>query len=287
MIKHFVPCLLVLSTLSNASETKDKIDWLNKELKRIQSDGDKAKIYYELAQEYFADQELDQAFQYFLLSLDATPFQGMPTLTQEEKEIYEAALADYLEGVGSDPVRFANRMLEKYGEIAEEHEGWIFLNFLLASSYANLGHFEEFFHRFYRAYPFLGETFLAYKTKGILYLRLAQHGRDPEERCAYRQEALACLAKALNSNPKDSSLYKVLIFLAKDEKNDILVLNYLRKIVENKVQMARGDIYPYVQEAVKQGEYELGQRIIDLASDHFAYSRALIAAQEYLNQCKG
>jgi hypothetical protein len=57
-------------------------------------------------------------------------------------------------------------------------------------------------------------------------------------------------------------LYKILIFLAKDEKNDALVLNYLQKMVEHEARISRGDIYLYVRETVALREPAIGHMIL-------------------------
>ena len=279
-----IKILLQLFLLA-ASPLKEEIATYEKELKRDQSRGE---THYKLALAYYQDQEVDRAFHHFLAALKTTPLcRLVPKMSPEEKKVYEEALADYASGGGSDPVRVARHMIEKYGERADGHREWIHLNFLMATAHANLGVYDSFFERFYAAYPYLGETFLAYKTRGILYLRLSQHSHSSEERLAYQKEAFHYLTLALDRNLKDAGLYKVLIFLAKDEKNEALVLTYLQKMVEHEAHIARGDIYTYVREAVALGEVSLAQQIVDLARAHYDFSRALSAAQEYLNQCRG
>lgn len=268
-------------------DIKEEIATYQKELIAAETEEQKAEKHYKLAMAFIHDQEVDKAFQHFLQALKCIPSRETPQMSEEEKTLYEAALADYLAGAGNDPVRIAKQMLEKYAEQADAHPDWIHLQFLMATAYANLDRFEDFFERFYLSYPYLGETFLAYKTRGILYLRLSQHGRSFDQRHAYQEEALHYLTVALNQNPKDASLYKVLIFLSKDEKNDTVVLHYLQKMIENETSITRGDIYLYVREAVALGEYDLGQQIIDLARKQYDFSRAISSAQEYLNQCRG
>lgn len=280
MKKFFVPLFLCFPLF--ASEIKEEIASLEEAL--ISQTANEA-IHFKLAHAYFQDQEVDKAFRHFLSALKLVSPEPAPEMSLEEKKLYEEALADYLNGGGSDPVKVARQMLDTYGGPADAHPDWIHLNFLIATAYGNLGQYGMFFDRFYRGYKHLGDTFLACKTRGILYLRLAQRGRSLEERHADREEAFEYLTKGLERNPADPSLYKVLIFLAKDEKNDALVLHYLEKMVENKAHIPRGDIYLYVREAVALGELDLGQRIIDLARAQYEFSRAISVAQEYLNEC--
>ncbi len=279
--------LLTLSLSASESELKSAISLFENELSEISSESRKSELHYQLANAFYHDQEVDKAFQHFLLALKSVENKPQPQMSAEEKMLYEAALGVYLKGTGNDPARVAKQMLDNYEESAEAHPEWMHLNFLMATAYANLGRYDIFFDRFYQGFPYLGETFLAYKTRGILYLRLAQHAISPEERYTYHEEAMRQLTSALERNKNDSGLYKLLIFLAKDEKTDALVLSYLQKMVEHKVHISRGDIYLYVREAVVLGDPSLGQEIIDLARSQYEFSRALSAAQEYLNQCRG
>lgn len=287
MVKFLMLLFLMVPLFARATDIKEEIAAYQKELRAAQSENLRGELHYQLACALFRDQEVDKAFHHFLIALKSIPLKPTPQMKQEEKKLYEAALCDYLGGAGSYPVRVAKQMLERYGEPAKANSEWVHLNFLMATAYANLGLYNDFFESFYHAFPYLGETFLAHKTRGILYVRLSQHGRSPEERHAYQEEAFHYLTLALDRNPEDSSLYKVLIFLAKDEKNDSLVLKYLQKMVEHKAHISRSDIYLYVREAVALGESVLGQQIIDLACTQYDFSRAISAAQEYLNQCRG
>ena len=239
---------------------------------------------FELALAYYQDQEIDQAFSHFLEALKRAPKCAHISMQEEESLLYQRALQDYLTCAGGGPIHMAKELLQEYAEIADKNPHFLHLNFLIATAYANIGKYDDFFDRFYRGFPYLHETSLAFKTKGILYLRLSHHGKSREERAHYQREAVHYLALALDRNPQDSSLYKVLIFLAKDENNIELIRSYLRKIIENKIALPRSDIYIYVQEAATLGELELGQKIIDQARALYEYSRAVSDAQEYLNQ---
>lgn len=235
------------------------------------------QAHYRLAIGYFYDQELNLAFKHFLLALEAVKPQKQHSL-----EKCKEALESYLSGAGSDSIRAATELLSQYkNETSQE------MKFLLSIAYANLGEYETFFRDFFEGYPYFCETFLAYKIRGILALRLAQHETDTKEASLYTEMGFAHLTRALELYPTDPSLYNVLIFLAKDEKNDALVANYLRKIVEHSVKIARADIYLYVREAVALGEVEMAQKIIDQARKHYEFSRAISAAQDYLNQHRG
>lgn len=289
LMKKYICLPIFFSLPLHASfvEIKEAIAEKQKTLLEVQSNEERSRLYFDLSLAYYSDQETDKAFENFLEALKLAPSKTLLDTDEKEAELYQRALNDYLSQAGSDPIRVAKELLDDYGEIATQNTSYISLNFLIATAYANLGKYEDFFERFYRGFPYLKETFLAYKIQGILYLRLSQHGKSAEERYAFQKEAFQYLTHALDRNPKDPSLYKVLIFLAKDEKKDGLILTYLRKMVEYQTHIPRSDIYLYVREAVAMGEIELGQKIVDQARALYDYSRSISAAQEYLNQHRG
>lgn len=280
----FSPFYLVANEIEAVKETLIE---KQKALVQARSAVEKSALYYELALAFYQDQEVDQAFFHFLESLKGIPTGAEYRLSEKESALYTEALEDYLARSVSDPIQAAQMLLQKYGEAADQNRHFVYLNFLMATAYANLGKYEDFFERFYKGYGYLHDSFLAYKTKGILYLRLSHHGKSAEERQLFQKEAFDCLTIALNRNSQDSSLYKVLIFLAKDEKKNALILSYLQKMVDNKVELPRSDIFFYVREAVLLGALELGQAIIDRGRTLYEYSRSITAAQEYLNQQGG
>jgi tetratricopeptide (TPR) repeat protein len=276
--------VFLLSSIMFASEDLKKIIVEKSRRLDMVLPQQKSKLYLELAVAYYKDQEIDRAFSHFLEALKLQAKAVAPGMEPGEPELYSKALEDYLLLSGTDPVAAAAELLRKYGENANQFPHFLHLNFLIATAYANLGNFEEFFERFYRGYPYLHDSFLAYKIQGVLILRLAHHGKTDEERRRYQEEAFRYLSLALDKNEKDPGLYKVLYFLAKEEKKKKLTRDYLEKIVENQVVLPRADIFFYVREAVALGAFETGQGIIDQAKKHYEFSRAIAAAQDYLNQ---
>lgn len=283
---QFIPLQSKEVTLS-FDEIKSEIARLENAIKSEENEIKKGELLYKLAQVYQADQEIDKAFKAFLSALKYAPTRQEGTLSEGEKKLYEEAFGYYIAQSGNDPARVAKDMLQTYEPVIKNKKDFLHLNFLLSTAYANLGAYDTFFELFFHSYPCFKDSFLAYKTQGILYLRLSQRGRSEEERRCFQEEALRHLTLALDRNPKDLSLYKVLVFLAKDQENDSLTHLYLQKIVENEAQIPRSDIYLYVREAVALGDYELGQEIINQAKAVYEYSRAISAAQEYLNQHRG
>ena len=285
-----VTLFLALSMLGNAAEPvaiKQTILSKKQALHKASCEREKAPLFYELARVYHKDQEIAQAFIHFLEALKRVEKQASYTMSLEEKKVYESALSNYLAQGGHNPEAAAQELLNSYGEMAAAHSDYLHLNFLIATAYANLGRYDDFFELFYRGYPYLSDSFLAYKTQGILYLRLSQLSSSMEVRQTFQEEASRLLTRAWERNGKDAGLYKVLVLLAKDQKDDTLVRTYLGELVAHETPIPRGDISFYVREAVRLGEWEVCQIIVDQARALYDYSRAVSAAQEYLNQSKG
>ncbi len=270
--------IILLFCLSVAKLDALTFDEVKKELLTCQNlleDNPKnAEAHYRLAIAYYIDQELDEAFKHFLLALDT-----VETKKPRSLDKCREAIDFYVSQAGSDPIRAATQLLTRYKDNTSKE-----MAFILSMSYANLGEYGTFFKDFFEGFPYYSESFLAYKTRGILALRLAQHEKEQRQSSCYRQKAFEHLEAALASYPYDASLYKVLIFLAKEDNNDALIANYLQKIVEHTVKIARADIYLYVREAVTLDELDIAQKMINQAKVYYEYSRALVAAQDYLNQ---
>lgn len=288
-LARFFAFLLLTGGLSAAEtfdQVKEKIAAYHSQLGKAESAHRESEIHYQLALAYFADQEIDQAFGHFLQALHSAPVLEKKTMNSEEEKWFNEAMTFYDGPSGKDPIKCAQAMIDQFEQKALAHEEYLHLNMLLGVAYANLEKYDLFFEKFYRSYPHLRDTFLAAKTEGILYLRLARHSKSPEEKHLFEEEAFRCLDQALERNPQDSNLYKVMIFFAQEKSNDQLVLSYLQKMIEADAPIARGDVYLYVREAVAMGDFSLGQKIIDKACQLYDYSRAVSAAQEYLNHTK-
>jgi len=213
-----------------------------------------ADLSYRLALALLTDQEQDRAFLAFLDALNATE-------PQESWDFPEEALNAYLLGHtvahSSDPS----------------------VNIFHAIALANRGEFAGFFTHFFTAYPHFKGTFLDFKTQATIYLRLSQRAYSKER---YLQLAKECLIRALELEPRDSSIYRHLLHLEGDHAS------YLEKLCQSDVQLQRGDILPFVQGALRCGCTEIAERIVEKAKQRYSYSRAIEEAEKLLGRegCK-
>jgi len=270
--------LPILLTLSPFIEQKNELATLHEKLSMAPQD---AHVHYRLALAYFRDQEVDKAFFHFLKSLDCK--EKEPTDTKESP-LYLEALQLYLDQCAIDPISCAEQLIEKYEKLSAATPQDLQLTLLLATAYANTGKFDLFFEHFFRIYPFLNDHYLVYKARGIILSRLIKHGVDQEAKKKDQRQMVQELEHALQKEPRDASLYKILILCADEEDNGAQMIAYLKNLLLHRVKFPRSDICFYVYAAANRGELELAKKILDLAKEYYPYSKNIIASLDYLNR---
>jgi len=216
-----------------------------------------SSLYFNLAKAHLKDQEVDRAFLAFLDALDQTE-------RKEGLEMPKDALTAYFQG--NLPIEL------KPDDLAH--------NFIASISLANQGHFDLFFDHFFAGYPYFKGSFLDFKIRGIIYLRLSQ--KAVEKREFYLTEAQKNLRKALALECNDASLYRSLILLAKDAKKEEDILFYLEKLAKSEAHFLRQDILFYVQEAMMLGRREIAEVVVEKGKQLYSYSRSIEAAEKIL-----
>lgn len=259
---------------------------LYQEAVKSSSKSDKGILKAKLALTYYRDQEDEKAFRIYLEALADAPRLSAPPMTPEESQLYNDALRLYLEHSGLSAHEIANTIRQKYSPILAIHPNYYQLNFIVAAAYANLGMFEEFFNSFYRSYQYFPETYMAFKTQSILYLKLYEKAKTPEEHEIGRQHVLTYAQKANACNSQDATLYRIMIAFSKDADHDQVLIKSLKKIINTNTIVPRVDILFYVKEAIAAKQFELAQQFIDKAKIWYTYSRTLEAAQNYLDENK-
>lgn len=247
-------------------------------------DQQKGRLLKDLALLYLKDQDQEHSFEAFLESLDKASIQKIPEMTNADRKLYEEALAAYLKG--SVPRETAQKMISQFGPKLKENPENHLLGYLVAIAHANLNQFEDFFNLFYREYEFYPDHFLAFKTKAILHIKLMERKRTEKERQLQREIVLKNFKIALEREPNDVTLYKLLITFSSPETKAQQVQQCLNKIIADNIIIPRSDVIFYVQEAVDIGEPALAQRFIDKAREWYQQSRIITASQDYINRKK-
>lgn len=273
-----------LSTCLFAEDHKHAITAYQREL-NISEEGKKGELLVRLAIVYQKDQELELAIQTFLNALDHVQKKETPCLKQADLDRYDEALAIYLKQKTDSPQETAALIREKFASALEKNPDNYGLGFLMAAAYANLQMYEDFFLCYYKAFQASQHHFLAHKIKAILYLKLFEMGRTPDDREAMRKKIEAHTSYALNAYPHDMSLYKLMIQFASEK--DSQTENILRKIISENVSISRSDIPFYVQKAIEAKKFELAQQFIDKMREHYRHSRMLASMQQLVDKAKG
>lgn len=256
---------------------------------RIAEEGDsnKAELIKQLAVLYLKDQNQEMAFESFLASLASLKEEPAEKETEGEGALYQKALETYLGTAHfSSSKEKSKQMIEEYAPLLKEHPTPWQLAYLVALAYANIDQYEEFFNLFFRSYRYYPRHFLSYKTKGILHIKLMERRRDEALRKAERAAALQDFELALALEPKDESLYRLLITFSFPETKSEQAQRCLNKIVEGNIIVSRSDIMFYVQAAIEAKDVVLAQRFVDKARVWYAQSKIVDAAQIYIDNHK-
>jgi len=178
----------------------------------------------------------------------------------------------------------AEKILREYGKILEQHDDYHLLGFVIAAAYANQGRFEDFFDRFYTSYLHCPDHHMAYKTRSVLHIKLLERARTAEEREEQRQNILNNVAKAVEKNEDDNSLYKLLIAYSNDHERSNVICRSIRKIINQNIMIPRTDIAFYVHHCVASDQRDLARQFISKMKEWYQYSRAINDAEMLLNE---
>lgn len=280
--------LPVVQTIGNervfdSSDWKQAIASLQQQLKSASPEA-LGSLKAKLAITYYKDQQQEKAFQTFLDALDAANIHVPYTISSEEQTFYDEGLKTYLGHHALVSQEVAAQLQQRYAPVMAEHPDYHLLGFLLASAYANLGKYEDFFDLFYSSYSYFPKHFLAYKTKAILHIKIFEREPKGDLREQERAKIVDNLKAAIQSYPQDGSLYKLMLQFAPEALKPSFVETYLNKIIDDNIMVPRTDIPFYVQQAVAKKDFKLAQKFIDKAQEWYQFSRMVNASQEYLNQ---
>lgn len=246
----------------------------------------KSESTYELALLYLKDQDQENAFQTFLTALDQPPStvaKGKMLVRQPDLDATSEKLLNiYLDYNSTSPQETALKLIET-ATATKDNISSPSQEYLIAIAYANLGRYEEFFQKFYKAYLEQPDHYLAYKTKAILHIKLLERKIREEERSIQREAIVENLTQAVQREPKDASIYRMLISFSQKEKKRENLRRSLNKIVNDNIMIPRGDVMFYVQEGLDAGEIVLTQKFLCCSHKWYPQSRMVTTAQEYFN----
>ena len=292
MIRHLVCSLLILVPgylLSDLQQEeplriRKMIDagHYKKAIKTIDLEKEKSgDLLVLLAEAYYKDQEHAKAFDAYLNALAQTKKEGAPYLEKkEEARLFDEALKVYLDPGARDPAIISLKIRDLYAGVWRLHPEYAELGYLVAIAYANLGDYSDFFEIFYKSYKQIPEHYLAYKTQGILHLKLYDRGKTLEDKEHERKQVLYYFKKAREIYPQDPSLYKMHIAFSQN-KEQILETD-LKEIIDKDIVIPRADLSFYIDQLFAHGKNELAAEFLAKARKWYPYSRTLDAADEIL-----
>lgn len=244
---------------------------------------EKSRLLVELAILFLHDQEQEKAFYTYLEAINLVHLQPAVVDLPLSDSLYCDALTIYFDHNGGTSKEKAQKIYNKYFSIVKQKPDSYLLSYVVAMALANLGRYDEFFELFLHSYTYFPEHFLAYKTKAILHIKLYERARTEKLR-EYEQDLIyKNLELAMEKEPKDDTLYKLMITFSSQKKKPELVRRCLNKILDGNIILPRGDILFFVQEAVDIGEYKQAQSLIEKSRTWYQQSKIINSAQAYLD----
>ena len=265
------------------SDSKTLIAKLQESLKEATVDKH-CDIQLQLTKAYFRDQDREKAFQAFLKALDLTKEETTPSVSEAERELYEEALKIYLEHPSANARIGAEKILKDFGDQQATHSDYYLLGFIISAAYANLNQFETFFEKFYQSYRYFSKHYMAYKIKTILHSQLFMRAQTPPAQEIHRLAIIENAGLAIQQNPYDTTLYRMLISFAPEANKEQSIEACLNKIIDMNIIIPRADIAFFVQQAVAHKQSELAQRFLNKEKQWFPQSRVIDSAQQYLDE---
>jgi hypothetical protein len=277
--------LLILSTGITLSifgdELKDSIDQQNQKI-TSSSDAEKGSLMVQLACLYLKDQDLERAFKVFLdalLSVIVKENVQGENVTDLNKSAFDLYLFK-----DNTPIEAAKEVCSKYEPMLETYSNDIPLKYMVAIAHANLNHYDKFFKLFYEAYLLDPHYYLAYKTKAVIYIKLFERARVPQEKALLREEIIKNLKIAIEKKPQDYTLFKLLFTFSSPENKKTEITESLNKILSESILIPRTEIQFFIEKLEKIDRIDLALQLLEKAQGWYPNSRILRASQNYLNE---
>jgi tetratricopeptide (TPR) repeat protein len=267
-----IPGCSMLADMVNAGEFKKAIEKLDEFLQAPLADNARAFLLVEKAKLLFVDQQQMESQDVFLQALQ----QAIPMkeeATEDEASLFQSLFSSYEESLRSPDA--CVKLVEQAEEALKKHKDYTSIEFYVAAGLANRGRFTSFYDRFFHAFLHRSGSFLAWKTRGVLHLRLYEASSSDEMRVLHRKEAVACFQEAFRRQPQDASLLVKLVFILPCEEKKL----FLEKVADDFVRLQtppkRGDCFFLIEQALDVQATESAKKLIDKARVWYQYSRAL------------
>lgn len=154
------------------------------------------------------------------------------------------------------------------------------LNILLGCSSANKGCFSAFFKHVYEPIQTHLDSYLAWKVRGMVCVKIFEASSSMEERLLYKKRAIDCFQKAYQRLPEDMLLaVKILFFAQENQQEELFCAKKIffectRRPLLVSFVSKRG-MQQVVREYVDLAMYKEVRQMLALYKQLFGYSRAM------------
>lgn len=228
-------------------------------------------------------QQVDQGFRAFITLLHEVPVKQAPSMSEEEKKLYEPALALYLKAQGSKEAKqLMGKIKQENEEQANKHPEFAGINFLVALADANQEKWDLFFPRFYAAYVQAPKSYLAVRTEAVLQIKIFERARMPAEKKEAKEQVFLLAEEASRLNPQDTSLYKMRIQFAIDGDKKRVFNQVIHEIIQKNIMISRSDIPFYVAQAIDLEQKQAAYQFLNKAREWYDQSQVIERAEQFV-----
>ena len=225
-----------------------------------------------------------EGFITFLSAIESSP-------ESEKTELFdahmEALLPLYLASKENEEgmVRLEKELIERESYVESTHPLFIIKGCVLA----NKGQFSSLFTQSFRPILAHSDSYLAWKVRGMLYIKVFEASSGLEERICYKSKALECFMRAYQKIPEDMGLaLKILFFTQGMEKEEecyaLKIFKSARSRSLKKEWMSKSHLQQVIREFLDIKMYEEAQELMVTYDTLFGYSRAIDEMQIALSR---
>ena len=259
--------------LSKKGEFHLASDQIDELLGQPQEAEARSKLLLEKAKLLCKDQKLSEAQEAFLEAIAIYPIRDVGAVSAEERDEIRSMIPLYLAASGSEE-NTKKLELQTQKKLNDHPRNSSFKYFLAAVS-ANRNDFVSFFDQFYQAYMERPDSYLAWKMRGVLHLRLFEGSSAENLRIYHRERAVEFLQTAFSREPQDGSLIAKLVFLLPQQQRKNLLEKVFQDVSQMDVPLQRSECIYLVKEAISVRSIDVAKKLIGKANIWYEYSRAI------------
>jgi tetratricopeptide (TPR) repeat protein len=261
-----------IEDLSKKGEYGQAVEQIEGLVRGCKETGNCSKLLLEKAKLLCKDQKIKEAQEAFLEAIEKAPVQER-CVSSEERGDLQSFIPLYLAASGSEEQ--SKKLEQEVRAKLQEHPKNVSLKYFLAAASATRGDFVSFFDQFYQVYIERPDSYLAWKMRGVLHLRLFEACSEESMRVAHRNKAVEFLKNAFSREPQDASLIAKLVFLLPQEEKKKFLEEVFQDVSKIDIPLQRSECIYLVKEAIQVKAFDVAKKLIGKAKLWYEYSRAL------------